>query len=52
MVGSNAFLLPQDAVEIGIFGKTLTKAEIKFQQYRKYDSSSNITFDDGSLPLK
>jgi len=51
-IGSNTFLLPQDAIEIGIFGKTLTKAEIKFQQYRKYDSNSNIVFDDGSLPAK
>ncbi len=45
MLGSNEFLLPQEAVEIVRFGKTLTKAEIKFQQYRKYDSSSIITFD-------
>lgn len=44
MIGSNEFLLPREAEEIARFGKTLTKAEIKFQQYRKYDSSSTITF--------
>ncbi len=46
-IGSNEFLLPQEAVEIARFGKTLTKAEIQFQQYRKYDSSSIITFGEG-----
>jgi hypothetical protein len=43
-IGANEFLLPQEAEEIVRFGKTLTKAEIKFQQYRKYESSSSITF--------
>ena len=43
-IGSNEFLLPQEAEEIVRFGKTLTKAEIKFQNYRKYDSSSVVTF--------
>jgi hypothetical protein len=51
-IGSSTFLLPQNAVETAIFGKTLTKAEIRFQQYRKYDSDSSIVFDDGSLPAK
>jgi hypothetical protein len=45
-IASREFLVPQQAVEIAPFGKTLTKAEIQFQQYRKYDSSSSITFDD------
>jgi hypothetical protein len=40
------FLLPQQATEIAPFGKTMTKAEMQFRDYRKYDSSSNITFDD------
>jgi hypothetical protein len=44
-IGSSAFLLPQEAVEVVRFGNTLTKAEIKFQQYRKYDASSVVTFD-------
>ena len=43
-IGSGEFLLPQEAVEIVRFGNTLTKAEIKFQQYRKYDASSVVTF--------
>lgn len=47
-IGSNEFLLPEQALEIAPFGKTLTKAELRFDQYRKYDSSSNITFDDGT----
>lgn len=47
-IGSSEFLLPEQAVEIAPFGKTLTKAEIRFEQYRKYDSTSNITFDDGT----
>lgn len=51
-IGSNEFLLPQQAVEIAPFGKTLTKAEIRFEQYRKYDSTSNITFDDGTGKLE
>jgi hypothetical protein len=47
MIGSIEFLLPQEAEEIVRFGKKLTKAEIRFQQYRKYDSSSSITFGTG-----
>jgi len=49
-IGGRQFLLPQQAVEIAPFGKTLTKAEIQFRDYRKYDSSSNITFDDSDQP--
>ena len=49
MIASKEFLLPQQAVEIAPFGKTLTKAEIEFQQYRKYESDSIITFDDGPI---
>jgi hypothetical protein len=40
----------QQAVEIAPFGKILTKVEMQFRDYRKYDSSSNITFDDGDNP--
>jgi hypothetical protein len=45
-IASKEFLLPLQAIEIAHFGKTLTKVEIQFQQYRKYESSSNIVFDD------
>jgi hypothetical protein len=48
-IGPKEFLLPQQAIEIAPFGKTLIKAEIRFEQYRKYDSDSNITFDDGPI---
>jgi hypothetical protein len=50
MIASKEFLLPQQAVEIAPFGKTLTKAKIEFQQYRKYESNSSITFDGGTKP--
>jgi hypothetical protein len=50
MIGGNAYLLPQQAVEIAPFGKILTKVEMQFRDYRKYDSTSNITFDDGDNP--
>ncbi len=49
-IGGHEFLLPQQAVEVAPFGKTLTKMEMQFRDYRKYDSSSNITFDDGDNP--
>jgi hypothetical protein len=52
LIGPNEFLLPEQAVEIAPFGKTLTKAEIRFEKYRKYDSSSQIKFDDGTGKLK
>lgn len=50
-IASMDFLLPQQAIETARFGNTLTKVEIEFQQYRKYDSSSNITFDKDPVPL-
>lgn len=48
-IASKEFLLPQQAIEIAPFGKTLTKAKIRFQQYRKYESDSSIAFDDGTI---
>jgi hypothetical protein len=48
-IASKEFLLPQQAVEIARFFDTRTKVEIQFQQYRKYESNSTITFDDGSV---
>ncbi len=49
-IGEKEFLLPASAEEVAIFGKGWTKAEIKFDRYRKYDSSSTITF--GEPPKK
>ena len=46
-IAEREYLLPLTATETAPFGKTLTKVEIRFDQYRKYDSSSNIVFDDG-----
>jgi hypothetical protein len=46
-IGSQEFLLPQTAEETTLFYKTWTKAEIQFQQYRKYDAHSTVKFDDG-----
>jgi hypothetical protein len=45
-IAGQEFLLPQVAEAISLFNTRLTKAEVKFQQYRKYDSSSTITFGD------
>ncbi|HVO98756.1 MAG TPA: hypothetical protein VMT15_11850 [Bryobacteraceae bacterium] len=49
-IGGKEFLLPQTADEIAIFGKGLTRAEISFDRYRKYEASSTITFDDPPKP--
>jgi hypothetical protein len=45
-IAGQEFLLPQIAESTALFYKTLTKAEVKFQQYRKYDTNSTITFGD------
>jgi len=45
-IGEKEFLLPTQAVEIARFYKTLTKVELEFRDYRKYDSNSTIVFDD------
>jgi hypothetical protein len=34
-------------VEIARFGPTLSKADIKFLNYRKYDADSSIKFETG-----
>ena len=41
-IGSREFLLPQSAVQTARYYKTWTKAEIQFQQYRKYDANSTV----------
>lgn len=51
VIAGKEFLLPQQAIETAHFGTTKTKVEIEFTQYRKYDSSSNITFDKDPVPL-
>ena len=45
-IAGQDFLLPQVAESTALFYKTLAKAEVKFQQYRKYDTNSTITFGD------
>jgi hypothetical protein len=45
-ISGNRYLLPSHAVLTGLFNKTLTRADIDFTNYRKYSSSSNISFDD------
>jgi len=45
-IGDKEFLLPQGAVDLALFYKTWTKAEIQFQQYRKYDANSSLKFDE------
>lgn len=45
LIGANEFLLPESAEEISRNGNTLTKAEIQFRDYRKFQADSKITFD-------
>jgi hypothetical protein len=47
MIGEKEFLVPTDAVEIARFDLGLTKADIKFKEYRKYDADSSIKFETG-----
>jgi hypothetical protein len=52
-IGSTEFLLPQSAIQIALFNKTWTKAEIQFRQYRKYNANSIIKFDrEEFLPVR
>jgi len=44
-IGGKEFLVPLEVQEIALFDKSLTKVEIKYSQYRKYDADSSITFD-------
>jgi hypothetical protein len=45
-IAGQEFLLPQSADATSLFYKTQTKAEVRFQHYRKYDTNSTITFGD------
>jgi hypothetical protein len=48
-IGSTEYLLPESAVQTALFYKTWTRAEIQFRQYRKYDASSSIKFEEGKV---
>jgi hypothetical protein len=43
-IGEKEFFAPLSAEEIGLFYHTRTRSEIQFGKYRKYESSSTITF--------
>ena len=45
-IAGQSYLLPNQAVIIGQFNKTLTKAEMSFSGYRKYEASSSIVFGE------
>ncbi len=50
-IGTKEFLLPQSAEEVSRFGQTLTRAEIQFQKYQKFQADSKIIFDqEGQKP--
>jgi hypothetical protein len=40
------FLLPREAELTGRFNATLTRAQIQFEDYRKYEASTTITFEE------
>jgi hypothetical protein len=46
-ISGKEFLVPLEAVEIARFDRSLTKADIKFKNYRKYDADSSIKFETG-----
>ena len=45
-IAAASYILPSHAVLKGLFHTTLTRADIDFGNYRKYDVTSNIRFDD------
>lgn len=45
-LGEKEFLLPLEVEEVARFHTSLTRAQIHFRDYRKYDSTSRIAFDD------
>jgi hypothetical protein len=45
-ISEASYLLPSHAVLKGLFYTTLTRADIDFHNYRKYEVRTNITFDD------
>ncbi len=45
-IGDREFFLPTRAENTSRHGSTITKAEIKFSNYRKYDASTTLKFDE------
>ena len=46
-IGGKEFFVPLGAEEVAVFDRGLTKVEIEYGGYRKYDSKSTVTFGDG-----
>jgi hypothetical protein len=44
-ISGQEFWLPSHAVIVGQFNKTLTKAELTFSRYRRYEARSSIVFE-------
>lgn len=44
-IGGKTFQMPQTAEDISRVGNNLTKADVTFSGYRKYDSSSSVHFE-------
>jgi len=45
-IAGHTFLLPLTVENLSVNGKTLTKADLRFENYRKYDASTSIHFED------
>lgn len=45
-ISGTSYLLPGHAALTGLFATVLTRAEIDFHDYRKYEVSSAVSFDD------
>lgn len=45
-IAGREFWLPREADETALFYTSVTRVQIGFQQYRKYDSSSTVVFGD------
>lgn len=45
-ISDREFILPTRVENISGFDRTLTKADIRFENYRKYNADSSIRFDD------
>jgi hypothetical protein len=50
VIGGGEFLMPQTSEATVRFGAWQTTEEIQLQQYRKYESSSTLTFDADAKP--
>jgi len=45
-IGDREYLLPSQAENVSRHGGTITKAEIRFSRYRKYDAETSLKFDE------